>query len=82
MGLGIVCSILVLVLLVGLGYYVKRAQDRKLEQLSHSIAEIEAKLARLEQGTDHLETPLGEEPLSKDKASCCSGYSNLDTENE
>ena len=44
MGLGIVCSIIVLILLVVLGYYVKRAQDRKLEQLEHRINDLETLL--------------------------------------
>ncbi|MBN1810958.1 MAG: hypothetical protein JXA14_03895 [Anaerolineae bacterium] len=41
MGLGIVCSIIVLILLVVLGYYVKRAQDRKLEQLERRLDDLE-----------------------------------------
>jgi prefoldin subunit 5 len=52
MGLGIVCSVIVLILLVGLGYYVKRAQDKKLERLGEKI---ETKLVRLEQRLDDLE---------------------------
>lgn len=44
MGLGIVCSIIVLILLVVLGYYVKRAQDRKLDQLEHRLDELETLL--------------------------------------
>jgi len=44
MGLGIVCSIIVLILLVVLGYYVKRAQDRKLEQLEHRLDDLETLL--------------------------------------
>jgi prefoldin subunit 5 len=52
MGLGIVCSVIVLILLVGLGYYVKRAQDKKLERLEEKI---ETKLVRLEQRLDDLE---------------------------
>jgi septation ring formation regulator EzrA len=41
MGLGIVCSIIVLILLVILGYYVKRAQDRRLEQLERRLDDLE-----------------------------------------
>jgi prefoldin subunit 5 len=44
MGLGIVCSIIVLILLVGLGYYVKRVQDRKLEQLEQRLGNLETLL--------------------------------------
>lgn len=44
MGLGIVCSIIVLILLVVLGYYVKRAQDRKLEQLERRLDDLETLL--------------------------------------
>jgi septation ring formation regulator EzrA len=42
MGLGIVCSAIVLVLLVGVGYYVKRIQDKRLEQLEERINGLEA----------------------------------------
>jgi prefoldin subunit 5 len=52
MGLGIVCSVIVLILLVGLGYYVKRAQDKKIERLGEKIG---TKLVRLEQRLDDLE---------------------------
>jgi septation ring formation regulator EzrA len=41
MGLGIVCSIIVLILLVGLGYYVKRAQDKRLDQLEKKLVDLE-----------------------------------------
>jgi septation ring formation regulator EzrA len=41
MGLGIVCSIIVLILLVVLGYYVKRMQDRRLEQLERRLDDLE-----------------------------------------
>jgi septation ring formation regulator EzrA len=41
MGLGIVCSIIVLILLVVLGYYVKRAQDRRLDRLEHRLDDLE-----------------------------------------
>jgi septation ring formation regulator EzrA len=41
MGLGIVCSIIVLILLVVIGYCVKRAQDRKLEQLERRLDDLE-----------------------------------------
>ena len=41
MGLGIVCSAIVLTLLVCLGYYVKRAQDRRLDQLEEKLADLE-----------------------------------------
>ena len=44
MGLGIVCSIIVLILLVVLGYYVKREQDKKLEQLEHRLDDLETHL--------------------------------------
>ena len=44
MGLGIVCSIIVLIILVVLGYYVKRAQDKKLEQLEHRLDDLETLL--------------------------------------
>jgi septation ring formation regulator EzrA len=44
MGLGIVCSIIVLILLVVLGYYVKRMQDRKLEQLERRLDDLETLL--------------------------------------
>jgi septation ring formation regulator EzrA len=44
MGLGIVCSIIVLILLVVLGYYVKRVQDRKLEQLEQRLNNLETLL--------------------------------------
>ena len=60
MGLGIVCSIIVLILLVVLGYYVKRAQDKRLEQLRHSTERIEAQLAQLDQRLGDLETRLDE----------------------
>lgn len=44
MGLGIVCSIIVLILLVCLGYYVKRAQDKRLNRLEEKLADLEALL--------------------------------------
>jgi septation ring formation regulator EzrA len=44
MGLGIVCSIIVLILLVVLGYYVKRTQDRRLEQLERRLDDLETLL--------------------------------------
>jgi hypothetical protein len=59
-GLGIVCSIIVLIFLLVLGYYVKRAQDKKLDQLGHSTERIEAQLAQLDQRLGDLETRLDE----------------------
>ena len=44
MGLGIVCSIIVLILLVGLGYYIKRVQDKRLDQLEEKLADLETLL--------------------------------------
>jgi septation ring formation regulator EzrA len=41
MGLGIVCSAIVLILLVGVGYYVKRAQDKRIEQLEERLGDLE-----------------------------------------
>ena len=50
MGLGIVCSIIVLILLVGLGYCVKRALDKRLDQIEEKLADLETLLD--EEGED------------------------------
>ena len=50
MGLGIICSGIVLVLLVAVGIYVKWEQDRRLERLEQRLDTLEALLAERETG--------------------------------
>jgi hypothetical protein len=50
MGLGIVCSGIVLVLLVAAGIFVKWEQDKRLERLEHRLDTLESLLTEWEAG--------------------------------